>query len=172
MRIVVLFLAGCLMAQSSKPLLSVNTVTEVVKTSVGLSLDIAKFSSYKVEQSLPQEARKHYVKFTTHCQDYSQMVQEFFATNPVVANLKNVAGMAYEFLSNMYERANAQSAKIIDPVVLEFEKKYPSSAGLIGASLLDRLLVAVWLVWFFRTAGGLTIRLLGCKTCSKTKRNI
>ena len=172
MRIVVLFFIGCLAAGAAKPLISVNTVTEVVKTSVGLSVDIAKFSSYKVEESLPQEARKHYIKFTSHCQEYAKMVQEFFATNVVVGNLKNVAGMVIEFVSNIYERANAQSATIIDPVVHELEQRYPSSAGLIGASLLDRLLVSVWLVWFFRTAARLTMRLLGFKNCSKGKRNI
>jgi hypothetical protein len=171
MRIVVLFILG-LLGVSAEPLISVGTVSDMVKTSVSLSLDLAKFSSNKVEEALPLEARKHYAKFTLHAQEYSQMVQNFVVTNPLVARVTNAVGTAYAVAANTYERANAQSAKIIDPVVHEFEKRYPASAGLIGESLLDRMLVALWLIWFIKTTARLSMRLLGCKSCSMGKRNI
>jgi len=56
----------------------------------------------------------------------------------------------HESVRRGYDELNRQSAQVIDPLVRDFEKRYPSSAGRIGSSLLDRFLLIVWLLFLVR----------------------
>lgn len=54
-------------------------------------------------------------------------------------------------VSRMYKEFNAQSKRALDPLVAGFSSRYPISGGLIGPSLLDRILLALWMLWVLRT---------------------
>lgn len=49
--------------------------------------------------------------------------------------------------STVYDDVNAQTVKMLDPVVEEFRLQYPDSGQYIGESLLDRLLLVFWLIF-------------------------
>lgn len=153
MRVSTLFVIGCLAIAadaSSKPLISVSKVTELATTSASLTLDIVKFSSSKIEESLSGEPRRVYNAFTLHVQTYLAMVKDWWSTGIVGSNVRNAWGFTVAIVSANYERINSLSSRIMDPVVSEFEKRYPSCEGLVGPSILDRLLLALWLVFFVR----------------------
>jgi hypothetical protein len=145
------------------PLVSVSKVTDFVMTSVYLTVDAVKFTSSKIEDTLPGEAQMQYKKFTMHCSEYLKMVQTWWATNAIVGMLRTTTLMIFGKLTAIYERADTNSARIIDPVVAEFEARYPSSSGVIGKSLLDRLLLIYWLDWFIRFVARCIFRSSGVK---------
>jgi hypothetical protein len=164
MRVSILFLVGCFaIASAAKtPLISVSKVADLASTSASLTVDLVKFSSNKIEESLTGEPRRIYHQFLVHLDGYMRMVQEWWSTGFVGSQVMNAVGFVTAVLTTNYERVDSLSARILDPVVSEFEKRYPSCSGLLGPSILDRLLLALWLVFFIR----FTLRtLFGFVTC-------
>ena len=153
------------------PVVSLSKVTDLITDSFSLGLDLITFSSNKLEESLTGEPQKIYGKFVHHTTEYRDMVTEWWSTSRVGTTVTAGLGVVASFALQQYQRMNKVSARILDPVVHEFEGRFPSSQGLVGASLGDRLLLIVWLVWLTRTSIRLTGQVLfGCKGCRKSRK--
>ncbi len=152
MRVTVLLVALAMASAARSPLISVSKVTDLATTSASIALDLAKFTSNKIEESLSGEPRRIYHEFTVHFHGYLRMLQEWWSTGTIGPHVMNGVGFIVAVVKTNYERVNILSARIIDPIVNDFEKRYPSSEGLIGSSVLDRLLLAIWLMYFVKFA--------------------
>lgn len=127
--------------------MSVAAVTELASDSLSLTYDLIRFSSVKIEESLSGEPKKIYSEFTKKCVAYKAMVVDFWNPQPALIDImKSITAIAYE----QYATLNTLSARILDPLMNEFEKKFPSSERMIGTGLADRLLLATYLIWFVR----------------------
>lgn len=134
-------------AMATRPLVSVAAVTELASDSFTLTYDLIRFSSIKIEESLSGEPRTIYSEFTKKCVAYKAMVVDYWTAHPAVGDsVKGITAIAYE----QYATLNILSARILDPLMKEFEEKCPSSKGMIGSGLADRLLLATYLIWFVR----------------------
>jgi hypothetical protein len=151
---------------AAEPVISVNQVSSLVFTSASLTLNMVKFTSDKFEEALSGESKELYHKFTVHCHQYTQMVKEWWSVSPV----KNWVGIALTHVSAQYDRISALSAKILDPVVHQLETSYPATKGLVGASILDRMLLVGWLVWMWRALACVAAWAFGCRCCKPVTR--
>jgi hypothetical protein len=153
MRFVLPILIGLAYGGQTTPVVSVSKLVELVSHSASLSYDIALFTSDKLEASLSGEPRRIYSEFTKHCIQYKGMIMNYWKSSQA---LQDALGFVYMTVGQQIERANEFSGRILNPLVAEFEKRYPSSKGLVGETVLDRVLLGYWLVVFVR----LMLRLL------------
>jgi len=149
-----------------EPLVSYDKVHTLVTSSVELGVDLVKFGSYKIEESLNGETKKVYSKFVNRLEEYSTMVWTMVA--PVRALTVTAFGTVMSVVKNRYDAFNKLNHQYVDPIVVDFEGQFPSSAGLVGHELVDRLFVAVWIYYFFKCSIRLAFRKCG-GCCKKTK---
>jgi hypothetical protein len=148
----------CVLTSGSQtPLVSVSKLSELVSDSVSLTVDLTKFTSVKLEESLSGQPKHIYAQFTNKAVTYKKMVKDTYAASPVSGVVQKAAGAVWTVATEQYTRINALSGKIIDPLVNEFETRFPASKGLVGPSVADRLLVLFWLVWCIRRAARLVL---------------
>jgi hypothetical protein len=152
------------------PLISVDKVTDLVYSTASLSLNMFKFTSDKIEESLTGEPKNIYRKFTNHCAEYIDMIVNMWNTSPAIAPVRNVVGIVTGHVINQYQRISKLSGKIIDPIVQQFEERYPASKGLIGSSILDRFLLIGWVYWMWKMVACLSAWAMGCRCCSYKSR--
>ena len=159
MRTLLVFSAVCaiLASGSQTPLVSVTKLSELVTDSVALSVDMTKFASAKIEESLSGQPKEIYSHFTRQVVGYKKMVADAYAASPVSSIVAKSVGIVFTLAAEQYNRINSLSARIIDPIVREFETKFPASKGLVGPSIADRLLLGFWLVWFVKFAARLAL---------------
>ena len=157
---------ACMSCVAAEPVISVNQVSSLVSSSASLTLNIVKFTSDKIEEALPPRYEQIYHKFTVHCHQYTQMVLEWWSVSPI----KNWFSIALTHVYAQYDRISALSAKIIDPVVHQLETSYPATKGLIGPTILDRMLLVGWLVWMWRMVACVAAWGLGCRCCKRVTR--
>lgn len=149
-----------------KSLISVDKVTDLVYSTASLSLNMFKFTSDKIEESLTGEPKTIYRKFTNHCAEYIDMIVNMWNTSPALAPVRNVFGIVTAHVINQYQRISNLSGKIIDPIVQDFEDRYPASKGLIGSSILDRFLLIGWVYYMWKMVVCLSAWAMGCRCCS------
>ena len=152
------------------PLISVYKVTELVSSTASLSLNMVKFTSDKIEESLTGEPKNIYRKFTKHCAEYTDMIVKMWKTSPAIAPVRNVLGIVTGHVVDQYQRISKLSGRIIDPIVHQFEERYPASKGLIGSSILDRFLLISWVYWMWKMVVCVSAWTMGCRCCSVKSR--
>ena len=106
-----------------------------------------------------------YGKFVHHVVEYRDMVWGLIKNSPLRGIVVGIAGTVMGVAKNRYDAFNKLNHQFIDPIVVDFEARYPSSAGLLGHELIDRALVAVWVYYFVKC----TLRLL-CRKCGACSR--
>jgi hypothetical protein len=152
---------------SSEPLVSLDSVSNLVVSSVELGADLVKFGSSKLQESLSGEPRKVYDKFVVHADNYKTMVVKWYAESSVTAGVtENVLKPVIGVLKGRYDAFNKLNHQYLDPIVEDFEARYPSSTGLLGSELVDRALVIVWMYMCLRYVLGIMCR--GC--CNKNRQ--
>lgn len=161
--------SSSLVAASSKDeaLVSFNRMTDLVWSSIELGSDLVKFGSTKLQESLTGEPKKVYDRFVDHSVEYKGMVAEWYRNSALVAGVtdnlvKPIAGV----LKGRYDAFNKLNHMYLDPIVEDFEDRYPGSAGLLGSELIDRALVVIYLYMCVRFA--LQLMCGGC--CRKNAR--
>lgn len=137
----------------SEPLVSVSRAASLARDSFKLVGSLVAFSSEKLDESLGDSPPgKIYREFLNHVYRYRQMLIDWSETSAFAAAVNTAATFIGSQISHNYERVNALSARIIDPLVNNFESRFPSVRGFIGRSLIDRLFLAGWLVWLTKAS--------------------
>ena len=151
-----------------EPLVSFDSVSTLVWTSAELSVDLIKFGSCKLQESLSGEPRKVYDKFVDHAEHYKTMVVDWYSESSVSVGLRDsVIKPLIAVLKGRYDAFNKLNHQYLDPVLDDFEARYPKSTGLFGSELVDRILVVVWIYMCIRYVVGIM-----CGGCCKKNRQV
>jgi hypothetical protein len=136
---------------SGGALVSFDSALSLTSASAYLTWDLLQYANDKFTEALPSDYRVSYKKFRVDLKNYwSQHV------DPVIKQSKDavwvVVAPALEFLGTVYARADELSGSVLNPVIAEFEKKFPVHAGAFGVTLADRLTFGVWIFFLFKVA--------------------
>ena len=149
----VVFSAASSSAVANEPLVSIARASSLVKDSLHLAGDLAVYSSEKLEESLGDgNVKQAYGEFLQHLKRYRLMIIEWTRTSPIASAVYNAIAFAVSQTLQQYERIDKLSGKILDPVVRDFESRFPTSKGYVGKSLIDRLFLAAWFMWLLKTS--------------------
>lgn len=121
------------------PLISYNSLVELSLNTSKLGRDIVLFTCERLHAT-----------FTSTASSRIFPTLSLFDMNIFEQSAKVLFGLFRRIgaiASMVYEDVNAQSVKMLDPVVEEFRVQYPDSGQYIGESLLDRLLLVFWLIF-------------------------
>lgn len=129
----------------NEALVSSNALSDLLTSSVTLTKDFGSFFIHKSVTVLPESYQQIF-------ESIESSVSAFLARfEPMSTSIvKPVLDRIHDRIRFGYEELNRQSAQVIDPLVKEFENRYPSSTGRVGSSLVDRFLVCVWLLFLVR----------------------
>jgi hypothetical protein len=148
-------------AASCRPaLVSVDKVWDITTSSVELGYDLLRFGSSKIQETLTGDAREMYAKYVERIVEYRELVGDKINNSPARGIFLSFTSTIASALKNRYDAFNKLNHQYIDPIVVDFESRYPNSAGLLGHELGDRVLVAFWLYMFVKC----TLRLV-CRQC-------
>lgn len=129
----------------NEALVSSEAFGELMSSSVTLTRDFGSFVIHQSFEALPDTYRGFLGILRSHLLDL------VIRCGPAWTNfVKPILDRLHYNIRYGYDELNRQSAQVIDPLVKDFERRYPSSAGRIGSSLVDRFLVCVWLLFLMR----------------------
>lgn len=138
---------------ANEPLVSVARASTLVKESLYLAGDLVVYTSEKLEESLGDgNIKQAYADFVQHLKRYRQMIIEWTRTSPIASAVYNAMAFAVSQTIQQYERIDKLSGKILDPVVRDFENRFPTCKGYVGKSLIDRLFLAAWFMWLLKVS--------------------
>ena len=125
--------------------MSSDQIATLCGSTMTLTKDFTAFLVRKSVESLPEDYQNQIGSLTSSVPSFLHRAHSITAQvlSPVVSGLLDI-------IRRCYEELNRQSAQVIDPLVRDFESRYPSSAGRIGTTLLDRFLVIMWLLLLVR----------------------
>jgi hypothetical protein len=150
---------------TATPLVSFQGVVDLAVSSTSLGYDIVNYGNDKFTDALPNDYRALYKKFRS---DLKQYVATY--VTPITDKAK-VHGTAFgkpvvDVLSLAYQQVDGMTKSFLDPIIFEFERRYPAHAGAIGPSLADRLVLVAWIYLFIRV-----IRRVTCRGCCQEGKN-
>ncbi len=143
--VLALGLVSSSVADFGEPIVSLDKVISLVKSTTDLGIDSAKFVSVKIEEALSDSHRVHYSKFAQHVHEYKELVVEMYKKSPLKVSVEIITGTVMGVVAQVYERLNRLNHLYLDSVIEEFEYRFPSSSGLLGQELIDRALTFLWL---------------------------
>ena len=152
MRPILLYmLAAAGVADKPQPILTVDRVSGMLLDTLHLGINALVFTSMKLEDSLTA-FQPTYSKFRVHSTQYATMVAEAYSTSPTVGLLRDCFGAVAQVVFSNWKVMEARVNPGLDKVVEDFESHFPTSKGLIGETLLDRILLGLWLYWLVAKA--------------------
>jgi hypothetical protein len=146
-------------------IVSSDRFMEFVGSTIFLTRDMGSFVIQKTVELLPEEYRGLAQNYTAQLAGSSSSI-----FNATISALHPTLALIVSSLRRGYEELNRQSAQVIDPLVREFEKQYPSSAGKVGSNLFDRFLLIMWLLSLVRLTF-LSFRLVRRLIFGRSSRN-
>lgn len=161
-----LVVLGVASADFGEPIVSLEKVTTIFKSTADLGIDSVKFVSVKLEEALPESTREHYAKFTEHVAEYKAMVVHMYHKSIVKHGVDTVFGAVASIVMKVYEKLNHFNHLYLDSVIEEFEYRFPSSSGLLGQELIDRGLTFGWLIMSVQFA----MKMLFGTCCRKSRK--
>jgi hypothetical protein len=168
MRIVsVIAILGLACAETQQPIMSLEKITTVLSATKDLTIDSVKFVSFKIEEALPEPHNDTYGKFVAHADEYTTMVGDMYRRSVVKPAVDVVYRTVFGLITKTYERLNNFNHMYLDALVQEFEHKFPTSRGLLGRELVDRVLTITWVYWSIKCALKLMCRKCSSKKCKK-----
>ena len=160
-----LFTASLLLGSGvqAAPLVSLKGAVDLATSSAYLGYDLLSYGNDKFTEALPTDYRASYKKFR---QDLKEYIAKYVM--PLTDSAKSqgtvLAAPAVKILSASYSQLDAITGNLINPVIAEFERRYPAHAGAIGPTLADRLVLALWVYLIVKVAKKLVYR-----TCCESK---
>jgi len=120
---------------------SADLFVGLIASTMTLSRDIAKYAITHAIECLPSDYK--------HTFDQS-LIRITESSVPMYRSMESrifpVLDYTSVLIKNLHQELNKQSGKIIDPLVDDFESRYPSGKGKIGSTFVDRLFLICWLL--------------------------
>ena len=126
--------------QQITPLISSDKISTFVHQTETLLGSLLKYSLRTINENLPSGIQETIHSVSTLA--YSTIASRF----PKSASLRNLKEWIYDY----YQNVDQTVMKSMSPRIAIFEELYPAAAGLIGDSLVDLLLLVVWLIFVVR----------------------
>lgn len=151
-----------------EPIVSLEKITSLVKSTADLGIDSVKFVSVKFEEALSDAHRPYYTKFTDHVSEYKVLVIKHYKKSFLKPLVDTVISAVFGTVLNVYETLNNLNHKYLDSLIEEFEYRFPSSSGLLGQELIDRALTFAWLFLSIKWV----LNFVFCRRCCKASRKL
>jgi hypothetical protein len=168
MKLSVFFSAGVVVG-AVHPLVSFSGVWDLTMETFGLVKDVTLYAHDKALEFVPTETRLKY-------EEYLNLgAAEFHkAKRELQEIVRPTVDVVHEALTGIYQAADKRTSGILNTIVVDFERRFPRESGKIGRSLLDRLVLILYLYIFFKTAtclGSSLLSTLGCRKRPSAVRN-
>ena len=131
------------------PIVTFQSSVNLATSSASLAVDWLSYSNDKIEEGLPEDYSERYRTFRKDARKYwHKHVEPILST--VQEKYAAYSPQLIKTIGMMYYQVETLVNGVVDPIVQEFEMRHPSQAGMIGASLADRVTLLVWIYFLFK----------------------